>query len=384
MRNRSLEKALQQHLTSVRDDLLTGVSYMVPFVTTGGLLLALAFAYGVFLGDGKPMVFDSTKTVAWFLAQAGTAGLTLMIPVLGAYVAYSIGGRPALAPAFILSYLIQQSDVIRAAGLVVGFPAATVGAGYPGALMVGLVVGAVVYRGRTLDVPRSLKPMMPIVILPVGTTLLLLPVALFFIGVPGAILNNRLTLMLANIAGGRAVLVGTIVGTMMAFDMGGPVNKVAYLFAFDLTRVGIHEPMAAVMVAGMTPPIGLAISNRIAPQRYPSAMYEHSKSSAILGLSFITEGAIPYAASDPLRVIPGLVAGSAVAANISLALGVTMPVPHGGIFVVPFANSPFAFLGAVLVGSLVTAVTVTVLKPEQEAESNEDDQPTAATFTLRR
>ncbi|GGN95792.1 MULTISPECIES: PTS fructose transporter subunit IIC [Haloarcula] len=378
MSKRYLEGALRNHLTSVRRDLMTGVSYMVPFVTTGGLLLAMAFAYATFFGGGTVSVFEATGSVGWFLAQLGTAGLTLMVPVLGAYVAYSIAGRPGIAPGFILSYIIQQGPVLEAAGEAVGFPTAMAEAGYLGALAVGLLVGYVVRRIRGLDVPDAIKPMMPVMITPAGTVIALFPVVLFCIGVPGAVVNQWLQGSLVDIQSGRAMIVGAILGGMMAFDMGGPVNKVAYLFAFDLLRVGIYEPMAAVMVAGMTPPIGMAIATVVAPHKYPDAMYENAKSGVILGASFITEGAIPYAAADPLRVIPGIVAGSSVAASLAMGVGLTMPAPHGGIFVVPLSNAPLTFLGIILLGSLVTAGTVTGLKPDSGCEDDEDASSTWA------
>lgn len=363
MWKRFLESAFRGHLESVRDDLMTGVSYMVPFVTSGGLLLALAFGYAHFFGDGPVSVFEQTGSIGWFLAELGTAGLTLMVPVLGAYVAYSIAGRPGIAPGFILSYIIQQGEVLAAAGEAIGFTTASTQAGYLGALAVGLAVGYFVRRVRALDIPDTLKPMMPVMILPAGTVLVLFPFILFGIGVPAAIMNDWLQVWLTDIRGGQAILVGAILGGMMAFDMGGPVNKVAYVFAFDLVRAGIYEPMAAVMLAGMTPPIGMAVATFIAPAKYPEAMYENAKSGLVLGFSFITEGAIPYAAADPLRVIPALITGSSVAASLSMAVGLTMPAPHGGLFVVPLSNGPFAFLGILIIGSLVTAAVATVIKP---------------------
>jgi PTS system fructose-specific IIC component len=362
MSKRCLESAFREYLKSVRDNLMTGVSYMVPFVTSGGLLLALAFGYASIFGEGTVSVFEKTGSVGWFLAQVGNAGLTVMVPVLGAYVAYSIAGRPGIAPGFILSYIIQQGEVLAVAGEAVGFSTATTEAGYLGALAVGLAVGYFVRRVRTLDIPDTLRPMMPVMILPAGTVLVLFPLILFGIGVPGAIVNEWLRGWLSNIQGSQVILVGAILGGMMAFDMGGPVNKVAYVFAVDLARAGIYEPMAAVMVAGMTPPIGMAIGTFFAPDKYPDAMYENAKSGLVLGFSFITEGAIPYAAADPIRVIPALIAGSSVAASLSIAAELTMPAPHGGLFVVPLSNAPFLFLGIIFVGSLVTAAVVTLLK----------------------
>ncbi|WP_332897936.1 PTS fructose transporter subunit IIC [Haladaptatus sp. CMSO5] len=353
----SVETALRTHLTSVKEDLMTGVSFMIPFVTIGGIFLALGFA----VGDTQT-VFDNTGSLGWFLAQIGVAGLTLMVPVLGAYIAYAIADRPALAPGFVLSYLLQQGTVVTEAGKFIGLDAGGLGAGYLGALVAGLLTGYVARFFKNLNVPKEIAPMMPVLIIPVLTTAVLAPVVLFGIGAPVAIANQSLTAFLKSLQGGQALLIGLILGGMMAFDMGGPVNKVAYLFSVGLISEGVYAPMAAVMIAGMTPPLGMAISNFIAPQRYATEMKENAKNGVLMGLSFITEGAIPYAAADPLRVIPALVAGSAVAGGASMSLGVTMPAPHGGIFVVPLSNQPLLFIGCVLLGSLVTAGMATGLK----------------------
>ncbi|MFW6017477.1 MAG: fructose-specific PTS transporter subunit EIIC, partial [Halapricum sp.] len=204
---------------------------------------------------------------------------------------------------------------------------------------------------------------------------------------PVAIANAELTSWLQGLeetagAGtiGQAAFLGAILGAMMAFDMGGPVNKVAYVFSVGLIGEQIYGPMAAVMIAGMTPPLGMALSNFLAEHKYPEEMYENAKSATVMGFSFITEGAIPYAASDPGRVIPSLMAGSATAGALSMALGVGMPAPHGGIFVLPLARGggaipgPLAFLGSIAVGAIITAITVTVLKPDHvpEAEATGD------------
>ncbi|WP_336360769.1 PTS fructose transporter subunit IIC [Haladaptatus sp. ZSTT2] len=353
----SVETALRTHLTSVKEDLMTGVSFMIPFVTIGGIFLALGFA----VGDTQT-VFDNTGSLGWFLAQIGVAGLTLMVPVLGAYIAYAIADRPALAPGFVLSYLLQQGTVVTEAGKFIGLDAGGLGAGYLGALVAGLLTGYVARFFKNLNVPKEIAPMMPVLIIPVLTTAVLAPVVLFGIGAPVAIANQSLTAFLKSLQGGQALVIGLILGGMMAFDMGGPVNKVAYLFSVGLISEGVYAPMAAVMIAGMTPPLGMAISNFIAPQRYATEMKENAKNGVLMGLSFITEGAIPYAAADPLRVIPALVAGSAVAGGASMSLGVTMPAPHGGIFVVPLSNQPLLFIGCVLLGSLVTAGMATGLK----------------------
>ena len=353
---------------------------MIPFVTVGGIFLALGFALTPTeaLEAGEVAAQGS---LGWFLAQIGSAGLALMVPVLGAYVAYAIGDRPALAPGFILSYLLQQENVMTAAAEVMGFSQAASGdgalvAGYLGALVAGLAAGYVARYINNLDVPEAIDSMMPILIVPVVTTAVLAPVLLLFLGVPIAVANQAMNAFLTSMGTGQALGLGAVIGLMMAFDMGGPVNKVAYVFGAGLLTADggmIAEPMAAVMVAGMTPPLGMALSTFFAPQKYPKEMYEQAKSATVLGFSFITEGAIPYAASDPGRVIPSLMAGSAVAGAASMAMGVTMPAPHGGIFVVPLSNNPLGFLGALALGSVITAGMVTLLKSDAE-ESEETSE----------
>jgi len=355
------ERLLRSHVTSVKEDLMTGVSFMIPFVTIGGIFLALAYA----VGDTQA-VFESTGSPGWFLAQVGVAGLTIMVPILGGYIAYAIADRPGLAPGFLLAYIIQQGNVVAEAATVIGVSGGEAGAGYLGAIVAGLLAGYVARWFKGLDVPEFLAPMMPVLIIPVATMAVLTPIMLFVLGVPVALANAALTSFLQGMQGGQAMFVGLILGGMMALDMGGPVNKVAYVFSTGLITEGIYAPMAAVMIGGMVPPIGLALSNFISPHKYAAEMYENAKSGVVLGFSFITEGAIPYAAADPLRVIPAVVAGSAVGGAASMAMNVTMPAPHGGIFVIPLSNKPFMFLGCIVLGSFVTAAVALVLKPDFE------------------
>jgi PTS system fructose-specific IIC component len=380
----STDTDFRSKLTTLKEDVMTGVSYMIPFVTIGGIFLALGFAWAALPGGTtvENMFNESAQgTVAWFLGQMGGLGLEIMVPVLGGYIAYAIADRPGLAPGFLLSYVIQQGTVVQQSGEVIGLDAGAAGAGYLGALIAGLLAGYVAKWFKERDVPDAIKPMMPVLIIPVATVAVLLPFMLFIIGVPVAIANAELTSVLKDMQGGQAAIVGIVLGAMMAFDMGGPVNKVAYVFSVGLISEGIYDPMAAVMIAGMVPPLGMALSNFLAPHKYPDEMYENAKSAVVLGFSFITEGAIPYAAADPFRVIPSLMVGSATAAGLSMGLGVGMPAPHGGIFVIPLASGPIfgplAFLGCIGVGAVVTAVVVTLLKPDHVPET----ETTAETAT---
>jgi PTS system fructose-specific IIC component len=381
--NNKLEGAMRSHLTSVKEHLMTGVSFMIPFVTIGGIFLALGYALSSFLGgaEATTTIFEATGRPDWFLAQIGVAGLTFMVPILGAYVAYAIADRPGLAPGFLLSYIIQQGNILQAAGDVIGLQGGSAGAGYLGALVAGLAAGYVARWFKQRNVPEVIQPMMPVLIIPVMTMLVLSPIVIFVLGVPVAIANAGLTAFLRGMQGSQALLVGAILGGMMAFDMGGPINKVAYVFAVGLITEQIYQPMAAVMIAGMIPPLGMALSNFIAPQKYTAEMYENAKSAVPLGLSFITEGAIPYAAADPLRVIPSVVAGSAVGGAASMAMGVTMPAPHGGIFVFLLSDQPAMFLGCIALGTVVTAVVATLLKSDFEETAGSTDTSTDAAAT---
>ena len=366
------KEQLRTNLTSVKEDLMTGVSYMIPFVTIGGIFLALGFMVAElpFTPGDTETVFETTGSLAWYLTQVGSLGLTIMIPILGAFIAYSIADKPGLAPGFILAYAIQQPAIIEAAGALVGIDAAGAVAGFLGAIVAGLLAGYVARWMKGWDVPSVVKPMMPILVIPILTTALLIPVVVFVLGVPIALVDSALTGALEGMRGANAALLGLILGGMMAVDMGGPVNKVAYVFGTVLVADGIYGPMAAVMIAGMTPPLGLALSYFIAPHKYPEQMRESAVAAVPMGLSFITEGAIPFAASDPVRVIPSIVVGSATAGATALALGVTMPAPHGGIFVAILSNNILGFLGAIAIGTAVTAVLVTLLKPDHtEAEA---------------
>ncbi len=381
--NDRVEGALRSHVTSVKEHLMTGVSFMIPFVTIGGIFLALGYALSSFLGgaEATKTIFDATGRPDWFLAQIGTAGLTFMVPILGAYIAYAIADRPGLAPGFLLSYIIQQGNILTAAGDVIGLQGGAAGAGYLGALVAGLAAGYVARWFKRRNVPEFVQPMMPVLIIPVLTMAVLSPLVIFVLGVPVAIANAWLTGVLSGMQGSQALLVGAILGAMMAFDMGGPVNKVAYVFAVGLVSEQIYAPMAAVMIAGMIPPLGMALSNFVAPQKYAAEMYENAKSAVPLGLAFITEGAIPYAAADPLRVIPSVVAGSAVGGAASMALGVTMPAPHGGVFVFLLSDQPLAFVGCILLGTLVTATIATLLKDDFEETVGSADTRDATTAT---
>lgn len=324
--------------------LMTGVSYMLPFVVAGGLLIALAFAIGgIYASD------DANRgTLAWGLFQIGAkAGFALMIPALAGYIAFSIADRPGLAP-----------------GMIGGVVAGSIGAGFLGGIVAGFIAGyATRWLSGALELPRNLEGLKPTLLLPLFGTLVVGLMMLFVVGAPVAVVLRALEGWLAGMQSGSAAGLGALLGAMMAFDMGGPVNKAAYAFSTGLVASQVYRPMAAVMVAGMTPPLGLALATWLFRSRFTKDEREAGKAAGVLGLAFITEGAIPFAARDPLRVIPALMVGSALAGAIAMGAGVELRVPHGGAFVLPIPNA-VTHLGiyvlALVAGALVTALVLRV------------------------
>ncbi|WP_447934799.1 PTS fructose transporter subunit IIC [Stenotrophomonas lactitubi] len=340
---RTTEKA---KATGPYKHLMTGVSFMLPFVTAGGLLIALAFALG-----GIYAFDDAHKgTLAWSLFQIGAkSGFMLMVPALAGYIAYSIADRPGIAP-----------------GMIGGLVAVNMDAGFIGGILAGFIAGYGVYWiNRALRLPRSLEGLKPVLILPVLGTLLVGLLMMYVIGTPVAGLLAWLTDWLRGMQGSSAILLGLLLGGMMAVDMGGPVNKASYAFSTALISSQVYTPMAATMIGGMTPPLGIALATWLFSNRFTAEERGTAGAAGVLGLSFVTEGAIPYAARDPLRTIPALILGSAVAGAISMAAGVELKVPHGGVFVLPIPNAVThlgIYLVALLAGVAVTAVALRVLK----------------------
>lgn len=334
--------------------LMTGVSYMLPFVVAGGLLIAIAFALG-----GIYVYDDAHKdTFAQALFQIGAKnGFALMVPILAGFIAYSIADRPGIAP-----------------GAIGGMISGAIGAGFLGGIVAGFLAGYTVdFLNKNIKLHRNLEGLKPVLILPLlGTTIVGL-LMIYVVGTPVASALTALTAFLKGMQGANAVALGAIIGLMMAFDMGGPVNKAAYTFATGLIASAdnaVYAPMAAAMAAGMTPPLGVALATKLFRDRFTADEHEAGNAAAVLGISFITEGAIPFAAKDPFRVIPSLMAGSAVAGMITMALGVEQKVPHGGIFVLPIPNAVTnlgAYVIALIVGTVITAVMLGVLKKRIEA-----------------
>lgn len=363
----SIGKRLQQAV-------MTGVSYMVPFVAAGGLLLALGFLVGgydmangwmhiateysitnlpghsMFI-DGAEVTFDraglSLYLGAVFFA-IGQAAMGFVVAALSGYIAYALAGRPGIAP-----------------GFVGGAISVTLGAGFIGGLITGIIAGLLAMWLGQLRVPRILGSLMPVVIIPLVASLGVGLLMFLFLGRPLAAVLTALQDWLAGMSGSSALVLGIILGLMMCFDLGGPVNKAAYLFATAGLSTGDTASltiMAAVMGAGMVPPIALSLATLIRKNLFTPAEQENGKSAWLLGISFISEGAIPFAAADPLRVIPSMMVGGAVTGALSMSLGVASRAPHGGIFVL-FAIDPiWAWLVAIAAGVIVSTVLVLALK----------------------
>ncbi|KMJ54829.1 PTS fructose transporter subunit IIBC [Vogesella sp. EB] len=332
--------------SSAYKHLMTGVSFMLPFVVTGGLLIALGFALG-----GIYVYEDAFKgTLGWTLFNIGAkASFALMVPILAGYIAYSIADRPGIAP-----------------GMAGGMIASSIGSGFLGGIVAGFIAGyAVKYLNEKIQLGRNFDGLKPVLILPLlGTTIVGL-LMYYVLGQPVAVALGVVTEWLKGLQGSSALALGMILGGMMAFDMGGPINKAAYTFSTGLLASQVYAPMAAVMAAGMTPPLGIALAALLFKNRFSADEREGAKAAGVLGISFITEGAIPFAAKDPLRVIPALVAGSALAGAISMAAGCELRVPHGGVFVLPIPNAVTnlgMYLVALAAGTALTAVLLGVLK----------------------
>ncbi|MEA1831619.1 fructose-specific PTS transporter subunit EIIC [Methylobacterium durans] len=326
--------------------LMTGVSFMLPFVVAGGLLIALAFA----VGGIDAMAPGNAGTLGYALGEIGAKGaFALIVPALAGYIAYSIADRPGIAP-----------------GMIGGMLAANLQAGFLGGIAAGFIAGYTArFLNRHIRLHKNLEGLKPVLILPLLATLVTGLLMVYVVGVPVAAILSALTGWLKGMQGAGALVLGLVLGGMMAVDMGGPINKAAYASSAALISSGIYAPMAAVMIGGMTPPLGIALATRLFPGRFTAPEREAGGAAAVLGAAFITEGAIPFAAADPLRVIPSMVAGSAIAGALALSLGVELKVPHGGLFVLPIPNAVTNLTGAmiaIIAGTVVTAILVGLLK----------------------
>ncbi|MGW4243662.1 fructose-specific PTS transporter subunit EIIC [Nocardia sp. NPDC004722] len=351
--------------TRLRQILLTGVSYMIPFVAAGGLLIALGFLLGGYeiAGSAKTIVLDNSITdlpsggLATYLGavlfQIGSLAFSFLVPALAGYIAYAIADRPGLAPGF-------------TAGAVAVF----VGAGFLGGLVGGLIAGFAALWIAKLGVPQWARGLMPVVVIPLFASLVVGMLMFIVLGKPLAAVTSGLTHWLNSLTGTSVILLGIILGLMMCFDLGGPVNKAAYAFAvagLNVNDTASLKIMAAVMAAGMVPPLAMALATTVRPKLFTTAERENGKAAWLLGASFISEGAIPFAAADPLRVIPSMMAGGAVTGALVMAFGTTLSAPHGGIFVFFAVGGIAGFLLALALGTIVGAACVTAAKQLRKA-----------------
>ncbi|MGH8383036.1 PTS fructose-like transporter subunit IIB [Pseudomonas sp.] len=341
--------ATRSEKAGVYKHLLTGVSFMLPMVVAGGLLIALSFVFGI-------EAYKEPGTLAAALMQiGGEAAFKLMVPLLAGYIAYSIADRPGLAP-----------------GMIGGLLAGTLGAGFIGGIVAGFLAGySAKAISRWVRLPSSLDALKPILIIPLLASLFTGLVMIYVVGTPVAGMLEGLTHFLDSMGTTNAILLGVLLGGMMCVDLGGPINKAAYAFSVGLLASQSYAPMAATMAAGMVPPIGLGIASFIARRKFAQSEREAGKAAFVLGLCFISEGAIPFAAKDPLRVIPASIAGGALTGALSMYFGCKLMAPHGGLFVmlIPNAiNHALLYLLAILAGSLLTAVVYAVLKRSEVVE----------------
>ena len=335
--------------------LMNGVSHMLPFVIGGGLLIALAFLFDDY--SINPANFGKNTPVAAYLKTIGEQAFGMMLPVLAGYIAMSIADRPGLAVGFV-------GGMVAKMGATFMNPAGgDVNSGFLGALLAGFIGGYIVVLLKKVfkKLPKSLEGIKPVLLYPLLGIFLIAVVTTFINPFVGAI-NDGLTHLLNGMGGTSKVILGAVVGGMMSVDMGGPVNKAAYVFGTAQLAEGNFDIMAAVMAGGMVPPIAIALCTTFFKKKFTEKERQSGLVNYIMGLSFISEGAIPFAASDPLRVIPSCIIGSAVAGGLSMALNCTLRAPHGGIFVLPTIGNPFGYLAAIVIGSVVGCVILAALK----------------------
>ncbi len=334
----SLGRQIYKHL-------MNGVSHMLPFVVGGGILIALAFLFDDYAID--PSNFGSNTPLAKFFKDVGGAAFGFMLPVLAGFIAMSIADRPGLA-----------------VGFVGGALAGATGSGFLGALLAGFIGGYTVnfLKKAFSGLPQSLDGVKPVLLYPFFGILIIGFISMFIIAPPVGAINTWLVDTLKNMDPNARVLIGIVVGGMMAIDMGGPINKAAYVTGTGLLASGEYHVMAAVMAGGMVPPLAIALCTTFFANRFTESERKAGVTNYVMGLSFITEGAIPFAAGDPIRVIPSLVVGSAAAGALSMAFDCTLRAPHGGIFVVPTIGNPGMYLAAIFIGAIIGCILLSILK----------------------
>ncbi|OIK20455.1 fructose-specific PTS transporter subunit EIIC [Bacillus amyloliquefaciens] len=348
--------------------LMNGVSFMVPFIVVGGLLIAVALTLG---GEKTPKGLVIPDESFWkTIEQIGSASFSFMIPILAGYIAFSIADKPGLVPGMIGGYIAASGSFYDSAS----------GAGFLGGIIAGFLAGYAALGIKKCKVPKAIQPIMPIIIIPVFASLIVGLAFVFLIGAPVAQIFASLTVWLAGMKGSSSILLALILGAMISFDMGGPVNKVAFLFGSAMIGEGNYEIMGPIAVAICIPPIGLGIATFLGKRKFAASEREMGKASFTMGLFGITEGAIPFAAQDPLRVIPSIMAGSMTGSVIAMIGHVGDRVAHGGpiVAVLGAVDHVLMFFIAVTAGSLVTALLVNVLKKDMAKSPAPGEAPPAA------
>ncbi|MGP2519575.1 PTS fructose transporter subunit IIC [Pantoea ananatis] len=342
----------RQYGQEIKGHLLTGISWMIPLIVAAGICIALGQVIG------GPDVGKHPGTIAWMLNQMGGWGMGLIVPLISAAIAYSIADRPGFAP-----------------GLIVGFICGQIGTGFIGGILGGFLVGyTVILLRRSIRLPQSMQGLMPIMVLPVLSTIIAGLLMMTFIGQPIVWLQKALIALLESMQGGSKFVMGAILGAMATFDFGGPVNKTMSLFADGMLVDGIYGPEAVKFVGSMIPPFGITLSWLLTRHKYTRAEKEALKAAFPMGICMITEGVIPIAARDLLRVVGSCVVASAVAGGLIMVWGVEAPVPHGGMFVVPLFTKPWLFCLTLGIGSTICGVMLSLLKkPVTEADEEFDD-----------
>jgi PTS system fructose-specific IIC component len=345
-----------ESVRKLRQHLLTGVSYAIPFIACGGILIAIAIAFAPMTSTGPD--FSHAPRLK-FILDIGSASFALMLPVLAGYIAYSVAGKPGLVPGFLGGYFSGE-----------------IKAGFLGAILAGLMAGYVVEVLKKIPVSKHLRPIMPILVIPIVSGSVIGVLMVKVLGVPIAHLMSHANAMLRSMSAGNGVVLALVLGSMIAFDMGGPINKTAFFFGAAMIQEGNYQIMGACAAAICTPPLGMGLATLLRKKIWSPEEHEAGLAGIAMGLIGITEGAIPFAAADPIRVIPSIMVGSAAASVIAMIGKVEDHAPHGGPIVLPVVGHRLMYLAAILTGTIVTAVLVNFLKAKmKKARDTREEVP---------
>jgi fructose-specific phosphotransferase system IIC component len=361
---------MKDALVKLRQYLLSGVSYAIPFIACGGIMIAVAIAVNSRYSPNAPGNFDKAPPVLKLIMTIGVAAFTLMPVILSGYIAYAMAGKPGLVPGCVGGWLATHLGEAVVDGKTV-----SVSAGFLGALITGLIAGYIVMAIKNVPMSKYIRPIMPILIIPIVSSTIVGFVILQLIGHPIANAMTSLAGFLQTMQTGNQIVLALVLGAMIAFDMGGPVNKIAFFFGAGLIERGNYVVMGCVAAAICTPPLGLGLATMIYRKIWSEEERDAGIAALAMGMIGITEGAIPFAASDPLRVIPCIMFGSAVAAVIAMLGGVGDHAPHGGPIVLPVVDNRLLYVLAIVVGTIVTAVSINFVKVLARSKDKEKEEP---------